>query len=45
MSDVHPQKTPQSKEIEPHAAERLYAAIEIGSTGIRLIVAAIDAKG
>jgi len=45
MSDEYPHKTPLPEKSVPKVAERLYAAIEIGSTGIRLIVADIDAKG
>jgi exopolyphosphatase/guanosine-5'-triphosphate,3'-diphosphate pyrophosphatase len=45
MSDVYPHKTPQPGKSVPDVIERPYAAIEIGSTGIRLIVAEIDAKG
>lgn len=45
MSDSQAPKTAQFKDTLPAAARGLHAAIEIGSTGIRLIVAEIDAKG
>ncbi|HBE47153.1 MAG TPA: hypothetical protein DDW14_07490, partial [Spirochaetaceae bacterium] len=41
MSDTQPDKTARASTQTP----RLHAAIEIGSTGIRLIVAELDAKG